>query len=128
MIRIETEGGKIGLGKPVFARIAAEQAVKFSDRILLTDPKGKPVKIGVSGRESLKYIEVSEIKSNNTINLKLHIMIKFGTSIENLSRELSNAIRQEALKMTGVKIPNIIIHITAVKSKRMAKRNLEVMC
>lgn len=128
MIRIETDGGKIGLGKPVFARIAAEQAAKFSDRAVLTNSKGKPVKVGLSGKESLKYIEVTETESGDAVDLKLHIMIRFGTGIKKLSRELSDAVRQETLKLTGLKIPNIYIHITAVKSKRVAKRDLEVRC
>lgn len=128
MIRFENENGLVGLGRPVFARITAEQVMRFADRMVLTTPKGKPIKVGLTGKESLKYIEVTECESEDAVDLKLYIMVKFGISIKAVTKELAEAVRAETLRVAGVSVREITVFVTAVKSKRIAKREMEVRC
>lgn len=128
MIFFKTKYGKTSISRQVFSRIVAEEAARYGDRFMLTNYKGKPVRIGRTGRESLSFVEVREIPEHNAVDLKLYATVKFGVSIRRLTAELAAGIRSESLIVTGVAVNEITVMITGVRSKRTARRELEVRC
>ncbi|MCI8283666.1 MAG: Asp23/Gls24 family envelope stress response protein [Firmicutes bacterium] len=128
MIKYSTESGKVGINGSVFARIAVETAKGYSDRIILTNQKGKPIKVGTGGRESLNFIEVVNEKNGRAVTLRVYMIVRFGVSISRLARKYADSLKSEIKVVTGIDTEKIIICVTGVKSKKIAKRELEIVC
>lgn len=128
MIKYSTESGKVGINGSVFARIAVETAKGYSDRIILTNQKGKPVKTGTGGRESLNFIEVVNGKNGRTVTLKVYMIVRFGVSISRLVRQYADNLKSEIKAVTGIEAECVTVCVTGVKSKKIARRELEIVC
>lgn len=124
MITMTGSGGKIRLHDTVFARIVMETADRFGDRIMLTNAKGKRIRSGKAGREKLDFIEILASEQESSIDIRLCLLIRFGTSISGVTRDLADNIRSEVLRMTGVPVGRIRIVVTGVRSRRTARRDL----
>ena len=116
MVKYTDKMGKIGFDPSVFAAIAADTAMGFYGRVFFTTPKGRPVKLSGSGTEKLNFINVTENKNNNTVNVEVFMILKFGTSISWFTKEYARRLRIESEEITGI------------RSKRTAKRELRILC
>lgn len=128
MLKCKNKSGRIGFDTSVFAAIAADTAVGFSDRMTFTSQKGRPVKESGPGYEKLNFINVTENKNNNTVNVEIFVILKFGTSISRFTKEFARRLRIESEEMTGIVVDRVIINITGVRSKRTARRELRILC
>lgn len=128
MLKYANKLGKVGFDTSVFAAIAADTAVGFGDKMIFTNQKGRPVKGSAAGHEKLNFINVSENKNNNTVNVEIFIIIKFGTSISWFTKEFARRLRIEAEEITGIVVDEVIINITGIRSVRTAKRELRIVC
>ena len=120
MVKYTDKMGKIGFDPSVFAAIAADTAMGFYGRVFFTTPKGRPVK--------LNFINVTENKNNNTVNVEVFMILKFGTSISWFTKEYARRLRIESEEITGITVDEVIINITGIRSKRTAKRELRILC
>lgn len=128
MLKYTNKFGKVGFDASVFAAIAADTAVGFGGRMIFTNSKGRPVKAGTSGYEKLNFINVSENKNNNTVNVEIFLILKFGTSISWFTKEFARRLRIESEEITGIVIDKVVINITGIRSVRTAKREIRIVC
>ena len=133
MVKYTNKLGKVGFDPTVFAAIAVDTAIGFYGRMFFTNPKGRPVKLGNVGKEKagsdkLGFINVTENKKNNTVNVEVFLILKFGTSISWFTKEFARRLRIEAEEITGITVDEVIINITGIRSRRTTKRELRILC
>ena len=61
---------------------------------------------------------------DNGVLVELFVVFRFGESIENCCRRLMKSIAEDIEFSLNLPLDNIVIHITATKSKNFARRNL----
>jgi uncharacterized alkaline shock family protein YloU len=61
------------------------------------------------------------------ISLEFSIIVKFGSSISSITRKLADEIHREILTDLGLETTQITINIAGVRSRKVARRNAEVV-
>ncbi|MDD7408333.1 MAG: Asp23/Gls24 family envelope stress response protein [Anaerovoracaceae bacterium] len=126
MIEYETERGQVRFADQIFAMIALEAAKNTEGLYALTNAKGKIMKARQTGRESLGFIEVSS--DSGAVDLRLYGIIRFGSSISGTAEILGRKIRSMIKDITGAETGRIMFTLTGVKSKKIARRELDILC
>lgn len=127
----ETKLGTITVSNVLFAQVIAESFVAESlkDKVWPATKKGR--QIGNDAKFSLSefagHIDVCASEDGNSIDLEFSIIIKFGTSIRNLTDTMADYIADTIYEKQGKKPHQIKIKVAGVKSKQIARRNLEVV-
>lgn len=125
----ETKLGTISVSNVLFAQIIGESFTKeYSlDRVWPATKRGR--QIGSDAKFSLtdfaNHIDAERSADGEDFELEFSIIIKFGTSIRSISERLADDIAEALEEKTGKKPSQIKIRIAGVKSKQIAKRNLE---
>lgn len=126
LIKNENELGSINLDKHVVEKIVKFTTKDFPGIICLTNSKGQNrnmMNFLHKDRDSY-LIEVK--KSGLDIHIKLNVILKFGVSINHVSHELIKHIKDNIYKATGTLPSTVSICIKGIKSKKLAKRNIEI--
>lgn len=127
----ETKLGTISVSNILFAQIIGESFTGeyCLDRVWPSTKRGR--QIGNDAKFSLSefanHIDVQSSEDEKNIDLEFSIIVKFGTSIRKISEHLADDIAKAIEKKSGKKPHQIKIRIAGVKSKQIAKRNLEVI-
>lgn len=127
----ETKLGTISVSNMLFAQIIGESFTKeyCLDRVWPASKRGR--QIGSDAKFSLSdfanHIDVNPSSDGGSFDLEFSIIVKFGTSIRSISEHLADDIAATIEEKTGKKPNQIKIRISGVKSKQIAKRNLEVI-
>ena len=74
-----------------------------------------------------KRQEVERSFEGNSVDIEFNIIVKFGTSIANITNDISDYVADTIYKKQGKKPNQIKIRIAGVKSRQVARRNLEVV-
>ncbi len=119
--------GKIAVSESVIANIIVEEIEKYSGRVLITNSKGKSVSrlYKTMGGSPATNIEI-EKDDNGLLSVKFHIVLKFGMSIKHSTELIIDDIAKEIEIATGSLPKKIIVIVSGVLSKRLARRNIEV--
>ena len=125
MMQYDSGNGKITVQNAVFARIVTECGRRFSNRMVFSTPKGKPVREGLSGKENMNHITVEYIEALNSVNYRVYVIVKFGVSISALLESVSDVIRKETARVTGCGVGRIHFFVTGIKSKNLVRKKLE---
>lgn len=127
MIRIQNTFGEVSIAETAIARVVAETArdPEFRGKFFFASPTGKIVKIGGTGREALSFIDVDE-GEDGKVNIHIYAVIKFGTSIKAVTEELGRRIRINVPMVTGCEVDHLLLSVTGMKSKKIARRELEI--
>jgi uncharacterized alkaline shock family protein YloU len=128
MIKYINKYGKVGFDLSVFAAIAAETAAGFNDKVILTNQKGRPVNENRSGHEKYHFMDIKVNNDDNTVNIEIFLILKFGTSIKWFTKEFAERLRRNTEVITGITVDRIGINITGTKSRKIAKRELRIVC
>ncbi|MGI6205672.1 MAG: Asp23/Gls24 family envelope stress response protein [Anaerovoracaceae bacterium] len=126
MIEYGTERGQVKFSDQVFAMIALEAAKDTDGIYALTNAKGKIMKAKQTGRETLGFIEVST--EEGKVDLRLYGIIIFGNSVSGTAEMLGRKIRNMIGQITGAETGKIIFTLTGVKSRKIARRELDILC
>ncbi|QHI73825.1 Asp23/Gls24 family envelope stress response protein [Aminipila terrae] len=122
----ETENGSIIIGKAVIAKIVTETAAQFKGKVLISNYKNKATafaaKIGVTDDINNMDITMGE----KGLDIKLYIVVKFGTSIGMVTNTLINDIHDKVYQYTSIEPNSVAIVVTGMISKNIARRNIEV--
>ncbi|QAT42805.1 Asp23/Gls24 family envelope stress response protein [Aminipila luticellarii] len=122
----ETENGSITIGKAVIAKIVAETVSQFHGKVLISNYKNKAVtfaaKIGVT--EDINNMDIT--MGEKGLDIKLYIVVKFGTSIGLVTNRLINDIHDKVYEYTSIEPNSVAVVVTGMISKNIAKRNIEV--
>lgn len=127
----ETELGTITVSNLLFAQIVADsfKLEGCRGKIWPATKKGKQIgsdmKFNLS--EFANTIEVEEVPDDNRFDLEFHVIVKFGTSIRTVCEAVADEVAASIERKHGKKPRQIKIRVTGVKSKQVAKRNVEVV-
>jgi uncharacterized alkaline shock family protein YloU len=124
--KAETQLGNIGIEKAVIGRIITEAVEEFHGKVVISNYKGKVsglvAKIG--GIDDVNYMEIT--LGEKGLDIKVFIMIKFGTSISKVTDQLIRNIKNNVEEFTGMEANSIAVVVTGMFSKQIVKRNIEV--
>ena len=127
----ETELGTITISNLLFAQIIADSFKIESclGKVWPSTKKGRQIgsdtKYNIS--EFANNIEVERSLYGESVDIEFNIIVKFGTSIRNITDDISDYIADVIYQKQGKKPNQIRIRIAGVKSRQMARRNLEVV-
>ena len=127
----ETELGTITISNLLFAQIIADsfKIESCTGKVWPSTKKGR--QIGSDGKYNLSEfasnIEVERSLYGESVDIEFNIIVKFGTSIRNITDDISDYVAGVIYKKQGKKPNQIKIRIAGVKSRQVARRNLEVV-
>lgn len=127
----ETDLGTISIANLFFAQVIAAsfKLDACKGRVWPATKKGRqigsPAKLNLS--EFANAIEVEESEQQGRMNIYCSIIVKFGTSISTVCEEIADYTAEMIEKKHGGRPYKITIHVAGVKSKQIARRNLEVV-
>ena len=130
-LRRETEIGTISVANLFFAQTIADsfKLEPCKGRVWPATKKGRQIgntaKFNLS--EFANNIEVQESEQKGRMNIEFHIIVKFGTSISSLCELIADHTADLVQQRHGSRPHQIKIRVSGVKSKQIAKRNLEVV-
>jgi hypothetical protein len=118
-----TEFGSISFGDIVPGNAVKRVALGMDGKLLLSNPKGKPLRSsGKPFGDDYSFIE-TEYK-DGSVDITLYVILRFGVSIAGAARELDEGVRREVAAVIAVP-PNLVkVVITGVLSKNLSKRNI----
>lgn len=136
----ETELGTITVSNVLFAQIIGEsfKIETCADRVWPATRKGRQIgnDAKFSYQEFASHIDVTSAveegaenrsEKNSAINIEFSIIVKFGTSIRKVTDAIADYVADTLYEKQGKRPDRIKIRISGVKSKQIAKRNLEVV-
>ncbi len=127
MITVTTDMGIITLPKSVIGSIVMDVIDSFDGKVISSDPKGRmnrlAQKLGPKGESG--NIEMEQ--TANGIDLRIFVVLTFGTSIKNTTERMIGEIRSEIKAASGINVENISVVITGMLTKnKLAPRYIEV--
>ncbi len=124
--KFQSDLGLIMVKDSVIKRIVIESIALMNGKVKLANHKGQVAGIvaGIVGLDDTNHIIVS--RSNIGLDIKLYIVIKFGTSITKITELLIEIIRQKVLESAGIEASSISIVVSGMQAKKLARRNIEV--
>lgn len=127
----ETNLGTISVSNLFFAQIIAGsfKLETCKGKVWPATKKGRqigsPAKFNLS--EFASAISVEQSEHQGRMNIECSIIVKFGTSISTICETIADHTAEMVKQRHGDMPYKITIHVTGVKSKQIAKRNLEVV-
>lgn len=128
MMQYQTEKGSVTFDANVFGMIALETALTREEIYAVTNARGKIIRPRATGRENIGFIEVEPTERENEIDLKIYVILNFGKSISAVAGEFGRAVRENVRTVTGMSVRNLTMMVTGVKSRKIARRELEIRC
>lgn len=128
MIRYQTEKGMVNFEPQVFGMIAMDIALKREEIYAVTNSRGKVIRQKENGRESVNYIEVIPSEHSDGIDLRIYVIMNFGKSISTAAQEFGREVREQIRSITGFPVGDLTMIVTGVRSKKIARRDLEIKC
>lgn len=115
MFDIETKIGDIHFSQNIIIKIVEKAVEESNGNAILQNYKG-----------GINASNVEFIESEEGYDLKIYIVMKFGSSIKKTTMEIIDSVYEKAEKILP-SVPNkITIIVTGVLSKNIAKRHIEV--
>lgn len=127
----ETNLGTITVSNLLFAQIIAEsfRLEPCEGRVWPATKRGK--QIGSDQKFSLSEfagcIEAVASFNGESADLSFSIIVKFGVSIRRITDVIGDYVAERVCEKLGKKPSQITIRIAGVKSRQVARRNLEVI-
>ncbi len=127
----ETDLGAVSVSNLFFAQIIAAsfKLDVCKGKVWPATKKGRqigtPAKFNLS--EFANAIEVEESEIQGRMNIECSVIVKFGTSISAICEAIADYTAETIEKKRVGNVHKITIHVAGVKSKQIAKRNLEVV-
>ena len=128
MIRYKNERGTVELEAQVFGMIAMETALEMEGIYAVTNARGRVIHLKEPGKEAMSFIEVRKSEEKNGIDIRIYVVTSFGKSIKETAEEYGERTRQIIKEITGVMFNQLTLVVTGVKSKKIARREMEISC
>ena len=128
MMQYKTEKGTVTMDSNVFSMIALETALRREEIFAVTNARGKRIRTRGTGRENLGFIEVGFTEKDDEIDLRIYVILNFGKSIRTVAKEFGREVRESIREITGISVRNLTMVVTGVKSRKIARRELEIIC
>jgi uncharacterized alkaline shock family protein YloU len=126
LYKFESENGQIIIEKAVIKRIVAESIVPFDGRVYFSNYKGQAGGIvsKIGGIDENNYISIT--KTSAGLEIKMTIVISFGTSINSVTEKMINFIKENVRNIAGIEVSSVTIIIAGMKAKQLVRRHIEV--
>jgi len=127
LYELKTPEGSISISKNVIGRIVIESVRKYKEKVRITNHKGKAPgfvkKHG--GADLISSVEIT--MGDKGLDIKVYVVINFGTSIGIVTDSLINEIHNRIKELTGLEPDSVAIVVKGMISKQqMSRRNIEV--
>ncbi|MDR2355801.1 MAG: Asp23/Gls24 family envelope stress response protein [Clostridiales Family XIII bacterium] len=117
---VKTRNGTIGLDKAVLGYIIRREADAFQGKVLLSNAKGKPI------GDAVGFFDCVQTEAD-AFELRVFVVLQFGVSINEVTRELIRRIRAQTETMIGVRASRVVIAVRGMLSKNISRRDLEIV-
>ncbi len=126
LYKFDTENGQIVIEKAVIKRIVTESIASFDGRVYFSNHKGQTGGIvsKIGGIDDNNYISI--IRTPLGLNIKMTIVIKFGTSINNITEKMISFIKENVKTLTDIEVHSVTIVIAGMMAKQLVRRHIEV--
>lgn len=128
MITVETDLGTIKVAKNVLGNIIYDVIDSFDGKVILSNSKGKipnnQLAKKLTQKEEFDGLSIELIE--DALTIKIHVVLRFGTSIRNTTAKMIEEIRRLITESTGMEVKDVTIFVTGMLSKHIAPRNIEV--
>ena len=119
----QNKNGRIRIGRGVIESVCARVIDDFQGRILASNPKGKLKQSAVSSAETETGFARARIRDGK-LDVKLFLIVQFGTSMQEAARVLAERIREEFPVQTGIEVGLITLVFVGTLSEKLSKRNV----
>lgn len=122
----ETSDGNIIIEKAVIGEIIARVISQFGNKVMISNYKNKA--LSFASKMSINY-ELNNMDislGEKGLDIKVYIVVKFGTSIGMVTNNIIEDIRDRMIKFIGVEPNSVAVVVTGTASKNIAKRNIEI--
>lgn len=122
----DTSIGTISVTKSLIGRIVAEAVSQFDGKVLVSNHKGKLPK-QLPKKNSGEEVNSMELSfGENGLDLRVFIVIRFGTSITMVTNRLIDTIQEKIKEVMGQEPNSVAVVVTGMISKNIARRHIEV--
>ncbi|MDR3071893.1 MAG: Asp23/Gls24 family envelope stress response protein [Clostridiales Family XIII bacterium] len=122
-----TEYGSISFDKAIVAKIVRNIVSAHEKRVFFSDAKGRLHRnLMKEMSEDTSFLEANYREEDNTLDLCLYFILRFGTSIRGTAEVLTEAIRRDIPSIIGCRVDRVDIVITGVLSRKLLKNRTEV--
>lgn len=131
MLDIETKLGDIHFSQNVINRIVMDALESCGGKAEIMHYKGKYMNVvpGLASKINLYDEEAGGIQINKTeagVEIKVHIVVRFGVSIKNTTKQIIDHIYESCERILSEKPEKVTVVVTGTLSKNIAKRHIEV--
>ncbi len=124
LARVKNDLGVISLNKILLDQIVHQAMEPYRGHVWLANYKGasSDALIKVGGYEAIA--EKTYRMNGDRLYMRLFVMVSFGKSISGVCRSIIDSIVRDVTESLGVEIDDIEIIVTAVVSKKTARRHI----
>ena len=119
----QNKNGRIRIGRGVIESVCARVIDEFQGRVLASNSKGRLKQSTKSSAEDETGFARARIRDNK-LDIKLFLIVKFGTSMREAAKTLSKRIREEFSLQTGIEAGMITMVFVGTLSEKLSKRNV----
>ena len=119
----QNKNGRIRIGRGVIEGVCARVIDDFQGRILVSNPKGRLKQSAGSSAETETGFARARIRGGR-LDIKLYLIVKFGTSMREAARVLVKRIREEFPNQTGIEVGIVTMVFVGTLSEKLSKRNV----
>jgi len=127
----ETQLGEVIFSQDIINQIILKAAESCEGKVGILNFKGKYANVvpGLASKMNLYHEEAGGIQITETeegLELQIYIVVKFGTSIKEVTEKMLDCIYEDMEKILSEKPKKVTITVTGMVSKNIAKRHIEV--
>lgn len=119
----QNERGRIRIGRGVVESVCARIIDDFQGRILVSNSRGRLKHNTGSSAEAETGFARARLRDGK-LDIKLYLIVQFGTSMNEAARVLSYRIKEEFPVQTGIEIGLITLVFVGTISEKLSKRNV----
>ena len=120
---VENDNGRIRIGRGVIEGVCARVIDRFEGRVLVSDQRGRLKHSGAESAETEKGFARARIRGGK-LDVKLYLIVQFGTSIRGSAEELAVALRKAFPAETGIEMGLVTMVFVGTLSEKLSKRNI----
>lgn len=134
MFSIETNHGHIRYGENIIKKIVLKGIDQFDGKVIPYNVNSKlkafvgmrQVKNITPNENAIKIIRSDEDEDNSSYELMVYLVVRFGTSITEVTNGLIDYIYEYCDIITQTKPTKVTVRVTGTLSKNLVKRDIEV--
>jgi len=119
----QNKNGRIRIGRGVIESVCAKVIDDFQGRILVSNPRGRLKQSAATSAETETGFARARIRDGK-LDVKLYLIVQFGTSMQEAARVLSAKVREEFPIQTGIEIGMVTMVFVGTLSEKLSKRNV----